>query len=83
MKRGLNITIPVVVLTSDKSSNPQKWDEIATQSDTVLNVKAIEKNAAKLGTNIIYHQIPNALHDVFLSRKAVRDEALAYCLEKM
>lgn len=83
LKRGLNLTIPIFVLTSDKSSNPQNWDQIATCSDTVLNVKAIEKNSARLGSSVTYHQIPNALHDIFLSSKPVRDEALNYCLKAL
>lgn len=81
LKRGLNLAIPVFVITSDKSSNPKKWCKLATVSDTVLNIKSIEKNSAKIGSRVVYHQIPDALHDIFLSKESVREEAFDYCLK--
>ena len=45
--------------------------------DGVLDVEHIEKWAAKVGPNVQTVTLPDALHDVYLSRKDVRDEAYA------
>lgn len=75
VKEGLNNKIPILLLHSSSSFLPSKWtDEIHT-SDVVLNVEHMKKYAAKLGDNITIAEIPDARHDVFLSKKGVLQNA--------
>lgn len=70
-----DIEIPILILHSDASVNPKKWHNILKKTDMVLNVNHIKKHGKKLGNDVTYAEIPNAIHDVFLSEKKVRDKA--------
>ena len=43
--------------------------------DTVLNIEDIKRMGVQLGDEVTLLEIDNAMHDVFLSQKAVRDDA--------
>lgn len=75
VKKGLGISIPVLLLHSSDSFLPSKWSERIHQSDVVLNVEHMKKYASHIGKNVDLIEIPNARHDVFLSTKKVREEA--------
>jgi alpha-beta hydrolase superfamily lysophospholipase len=72
--KGLNIEIPVLVLHSDSSFTETTYNEAALTSDAVLNVEHIKRLAPQLGSNVQLMEIPNAIHDIFLSKKEVREE---------
>lgn len=74
---GLSIVSPVCVLLSARSAVPTRWSEELTSADTVLVVDDIARRALKLGSSVTVERIDGALHDVFLSRKAARDDAYA------
>lgn len=74
LKRGLKIEYPVLVLYSDKSSSGKRFSEISKHSDTVLDVKDIEKRAGRLGLNVKKVVIPGGIHDLALSDKRVREK---------
>jgi len=74
---GLAIDAPVCVLLSARSAAPTRWSEELTRADTVLVVDDIAARALKLGGSVTVERIDGALHDVFLSRKAARDDAYA------
>lgn len=46
--------------------------ETATEADVALNVHAVAHRALSLGNNVTVVRIPRAVHDIFLSREAVR-----------
>jgi alpha-beta hydrolase superfamily lysophospholipase len=73
--RGLDITAPVLVLTSDRSGHPKAWDDTCSSSDIVLDVEQIRKWAHKLGHHVTLTRVEGALHDVTLSREPVRKRA--------
>jgi alpha-beta hydrolase superfamily lysophospholipase len=73
--RGLDITAPVLVLTSDRSGHPKAWDDTCSSSDIVLDVEQIRKWAHKLGHHVTLTRVEGALHDVTLSREPVRRRA--------
>lgn len=73
--KGLDIDIPVLVLHSDHSFSGTEYNEEALTSDAVLNIEHIKQLAPKLGSNVQLMEIPNAMHDIFLSKKEVREEA--------
>ena len=76
VKRGLHIPVPVLVMSSDKSTYYRSWNEEARVSDTILNVKHIMKYGAMLGDNVQLEEIESGLHDLVLSKNDVRDKVL-------
>lgn len=76
VQSGLNIQCPVLVLHSDASRDGDGWNENSFTRDIVLDVNDMRKYSAGLGTNVTRTEIPNAIHDVMLSRVDVRENAL-------
>lgn len=75
VERGLRITAPVGVLLSRRWISPLRWSEELTSVDSVLDVDEIARAATRLGPTVTIERIDGALHDVFLSRPGVREEA--------
>lgn len=75
--RFSDIQVPVLVLHSNKSSRIFKYKNIAQTSDVILNVEDIKRISPRLGPNVEIEEVENAVHDVFLSAKPVREEAFA------
>ncbi|MBS3182641.1 alpha/beta hydrolase [Leucobacter manosquensis] len=75
VSRGLGIEAPMMMLLSARSALPLKWDPSLTSADTVLEVDEIAKASLRLGASLTIERLDGALHDVFLSRDAVRAEA--------
>lgn len=81
LRRASNIQIPILILHSKTSSQPKKWNDIVLKSDMVLNVQHIKKYGRKLGPNVTFAEIPGAMHDVFLSKKEIREQAFRKMFE--
>ncbi|WP_458109344.1 alpha/beta hydrolase [Arthrobacter sp. R3-55] len=75
--RGLNLDVPVLVLTSSASANGMVWQESMRRSDAVLDVGVIALRAMALGRSVTLERIDGGLHDVFLSAPPVRKDAYA------
>lgn len=73
--RGLNLSIPVLVLLSAKSIFSAVWDDEMKRADIVLDVRGIAQRSTDLGQSVTLVRINNAMHDVFLSEKQVRARA--------
>jgi alpha-beta hydrolase superfamily lysophospholipase len=73
--RGLHLSAPVLVLTSDRSVHPTEWEPAVDESDIVLDVNLMARWAFKLGSHVSVVQVPGALHDVTLSHQPARDRA--------
>jgi alpha-beta hydrolase superfamily lysophospholipase len=85
--KGVDVDAPVLTLCSSRSTLPESWTEEAAMTDVVLDVRQIAKWSHQLGPHVTVVRLEGAMHDVFLSRKDVRDEAygevdrwLAYAL---
>ncbi|MDE7426546.1 MAG: alpha/beta hydrolase [Muribaculaceae bacterium] len=74
-KHGDRIKVPVLLVHSDHSIYGDEWSEDFTKGDAVLNVDHISKIGKKLGKDVTEDTIPDALHDVFLSPRNVREKA--------
>lgn len=72
VKKGLHIQCPVLVMHSSKSVKPGKYNPSMQEADAVLNVEDIKKYAGKLGNNVRTIEIENGMHDLILSKAAVR-----------
>ncbi|MEJ7628271.1 MAG: alpha/beta hydrolase [Nocardioidaceae bacterium] len=86
--KGVAVPAPVLVLCSRGSLVPETYTEEAQGVDTVLDVRQIARWSHQLGDNVTLVRVPGAVHDVFLSRKEVREDAfdrtarwLTYALE--
>lgn len=75
--RGLDISAPILVLLSSGSANGLFWSEEMRRTDAVLDVNTIAARAVSLGKSVTVERIDGALHDVFLSPAAVREDAYA------
>ena len=70
-----NITVPILIMHSSDSMKISKFTKDAMSKDIVLNIEDIKRVGLKLGDRVTLLRIENALHDVFLSPKAVREAA--------
>ena len=65
--RHLDIRIPVLVCTSDKTMLQTTWDEGMRRADSVLDIVAIRQAAINLGDMVTLATIRGGLHDLSLS----------------
>jgi alpha-beta hydrolase superfamily lysophospholipase len=72
---GLNVSAPVLVLSSDRTHWTAHMTEAAHTADLVLDVDQIRHWATAVGTDVTYKAIAGARHDVILSLPTVRAEA--------
>lgn len=70
-----DIQVPVLVMHSSGSIKISKFTKEAMYHDIVLNIEDIQRVGEKLGNKVTLIQIDDAVHDIFLSPKAVREEA--------
>lgn len=73
--KNSNISCPVLIMHSSKTSYKKNKDPEIFESDVVLNVNHIRKYGPKLGPNVRMEEITNATHDVFLSKEQVLPKA--------
>ena len=72
---GLHIASPILVMHSGCSVKGKEWVDEYTRCDGILDARLIRDAAPELGPHVKTHQVDGALHDVFLSKKEVRDAA--------
>lgn len=71
--KNLDIQIPVLVCTSDKSMMLQTtWDEDMREADSVLDITAIRQAALHLGDVVALATIRGGLHDLSMSKPDAR-----------
>lgn len=75
LQAGLDVPAPVLVLSSDRSSQPSQMCEDVHTTDIVLDVGQIRRWSTAVGHHVTYVAIAGARHDVVLSRKEARDRS--------
>ena len=71
--KNLDIQIPVLVCTSEKSMMLQStWDEGMREADSVLDITAIRQAALHLGDVVALATIRGGLHDLSMSKPDAR-----------
>ena len=75
LRKFSKLQIPVLILHSSASAKPFSFSEEAMRKDIILDVEDIKERGAKLGNDVTLLEIQNAIHDVFLSKKEVRERA--------
>lgn len=73
--RKLDISAPVLVMLSDRTRIQSEWSAELMRADAVIDVEETARRALGLGRRIAVFRYPGAIHDVFLSRRHVREEA--------
>jgi len=72
----INISIPIIVLYSDKTLKYPKQDK----GDNILDVNEINKYSDLIGKNVKEYIIKDATHDVFCSEYKSRNKAISIML---
>lgn len=81
IRRKLNILVPILVMSSDKSIHSKHFSTDIMKADAVLDVKDIQRLAPKLGINVKKVVIPGGMHDLVLSQKDVREKTYKIMLD--
>ena len=74
---GLAIRCPVLVMHSDRSEFAREWRASLMSADAVLDVADMKRWGPGLGADATLCEIPGGLHDLVLSRHAVRERVFA------
>ena len=69
---GLGLTLPVLVMLSQRSQLHAAWSPEMLRADVVIDVDAVAHKAVDLGSDVTIRRFDGALHDVVLSAKPVR-----------
>lgn len=77
VQSGLSVAVPVLVLSSDRSSTPSGMNDDVFSTDIVLDVRQIRRWATAIGNHVTYVAVAGAVHDVVLSRPGPRAAAYA------
>ncbi len=77
LRRGLRIDVPVLVLASARSGNGRILGPHHADSDCVLNVADMVIGASRLGPDVTVVRIEGGVHDLSLSRPAIREQFFA------
>ncbi|MFT4287654.1 alpha/beta hydrolase [Nocardioides sp.] len=75
LQAGLEVPVPVLVMSSDKTRWTAHMSQHAHTADLVLDVDQIRRWSIAIGRHVSYIAIPDARHDVVLSLPDVRARA--------
>jgi alpha-beta hydrolase superfamily lysophospholipase len=81
VQNGLNINVPILVMHSNKSYFPKKWTDEIKERDIILDVEDMKKFGSGLGNKVELMEIKNGVHDLFLSKLEVREEAMTKSID--
>ena len=73
LHRGLDVRVPVLVLSSGRSSTPVEMNDDVHGTDIVLDVAQIRQWATSFGPHVTYVAVEGARHDVVLSLPGPRE----------
>lgn len=73
--KGLDVSCPILVLTSNRTLFAEAWSPDMRTADIVLDVEQIWRRVPSLGNITTLCRIDDAIHDVILSNKNVRARA--------
>lgn len=74
LKRGLSINFPLLIMHPEKSVVSLRWSENFKFADAVVDVKDIIRLARRIHGPCTMISIENAVHDIMLSIKPVREK---------
>lgn len=74
LQKGIEISCPVLVMSSLKGTKGYKFEEIHKSSDTVLDPEEIRSFTRSIHGDVTSVVFEGGLHDLVLSEKSVRDK---------
>lgn len=74
LRKGLEITAPILVAASDKSYKDSVWSHEADTADVVLDADAIVRWAPQLGPEVEVVRVVDGRHDLALSQQPARKQ---------
>jgi len=75
-----DIEVPILVMHAEQSLDLKKYSVEAQSADTVLVVEDMQRIGAELGDEVTLITVKEGMHDLFLSKPAVRTLALSEML---
>ena len=81
LKTHSAITVPILLMYSDKSFKPKTFSPETHKADTVLDVSHIAERGSRLGNNVTKAEIKDGMHDLFLSPAPARAMAFTKMFE--
>lgn len=75
VERHLAIDAPVLVMLSGRTQIQSEWSAELMHVDAVIDVEETACRALRLGRRTAVFRYPGAIHDIFLSRHRIRQEA--------
>jgi alpha-beta hydrolase superfamily lysophospholipase len=72
IENGKAINVPIYLMHSRRSVSTEGWTPEANRGDAVLNVDSIAARGRRLGPDVTEAIVTDGLHDLLLSRPAVR-----------
>lgn len=75
LKQHSKIEVPILVLCSASSYLPKKESLIIKSTDIILDTHELMHLSGYLGEDVMIKAIKHAVHDVFLSRQSIREQA--------
>ncbi len=79
--KGIKITVPIMVMHPKKSVRGRKWHDGFMTGDAILNVESIKSRSASIHGDCTLLAVKDAVHDIMLSKKSVRENAFAALLQ--
>lgn len=76
--KGLDIRVPVLVMTSDKTHLGTQFEPEMLLTDTVIEVETIRQRALKLGPEVTVARVAGGMHDLFTSAAPTRARAYGF-----
>ena len=77
LAKGLSIASPVLLLHAGSSMFAKsEWKDAYLANDIVLDVAHMKARGPGLGRDVTLQEFQGGVHDLFLSRKAVRDDVI-------
>lgn len=78
VRKGLDIKVPVLLMSSDRSVRPaSEWNDAYAGADIVLDVNDIQRYGLTLGPRVTPVTVAGGLHDLSLSARPARDRFYA------
>ncbi|HEY5879681.1 MAG TPA: alpha/beta fold hydrolase [Nakamurella sp.] len=74
---GLDLTMPILVMCSNRSIRAKRWSDDLLRGDAVLNADAVARWSIMLGRHLTCVRVEDGMHDLLLSTPRVRANAYA------
>ena len=75
LHQGIHLNVPTLVMHSHQTRYPLRFNRTAQTCDVILNIHDMQKWGKSITGDVQFYTAQNALHDVVLSKRPVRQAA--------